>query len=150
MLSTGVDADIDQATKTAHSMVAFYGMSPAVGPVAIGEKQGEVFIGRDLAHMANVAAATLELVDSEVRRIVREADATARRVIELNGDILQQLANALLRAETLSGPALDVILAGIRPWPEPLVVERNRSLSIQLHAVEVGEDTGELWPFQDQ
>jgi cell division protease FtsH len=147
MLSTGVDADLDQATKTAHSMVAFYGMSPAVGPVAVGEKQGEVFIGRDLAHMANVAAATLELVDSEVRRIVRDADATARRVIEANADVLQQLANALLQAETLSGPALDVILAGVRTWPDPLVVERDRSVSIELHPVEVGDETAELWPY---
>jgi cell division protease FtsH len=121
-------------------------MSPEVGPVAIGEKRGEVFIGRDLAHMANVAAATLELVDSEVRRLVRDADATARRVIQANADILQQLANALLQAETLSGPALDVILAGVAEWPEPLVVEKNKSLAITLQSVEVGEDTRELWP----
>src|SRR5262249_11218279 len=121
MLSTGVEADLGESTKIAHAMVSFYGMSPEIGPVAVGEKQEEVFIGRDLAHMANVAAKTLELVDSEVRRIVREAEATTRHVIDLNADILEELANALIQAETLSGPALDVILAAVRPWQEPLV-----------------------------
>lgn len=55
MLSTGGQEDIDQATKIAHSMVAVYGMSPAIGPVAIGEKEGQVFIGRNIANMGNVA-----------------------------------------------------------------------------------------------
>src|SRR5215831_4936354 len=70
MLSTGVESDLEEASKMAHAMVAFYGMSPSIGPVTIGEKPGEVFIGRDLANMGNVAAQTLELVDAETRRIV--------------------------------------------------------------------------------
>src|SRR5262249_22467925 len=77
MLSTGVEGDLEHATKMAHSMVSVYGMSPAIGPVAVGEKPGEVFIGRDLANMGNVAAKTLELVDAETRRIVRESEETA-------------------------------------------------------------------------
>ena len=84
MLSTGVEGDIDHATKLAHSMCASYGMSPAIGPVAIGEAEGQVFIGRDLANMGNVAAASLELVDSEVRRFVHDAEETAKRVLMLN------------------------------------------------------------------
>src|SRR5262249_35232821 len=70
MLSTGVQGDLDEATKTAHSMVAIYGMSPELGPVSVGEKPDEVFIARDLASMGNVAPATAELVDSETRRLV--------------------------------------------------------------------------------
>ena len=70
MLSTGVEDDIDQATKIAHAMVAVYGMSPAIGPVAIGEKEGQVFIGRDLANMGNVAPA--------VARARRQRGAPAR------------------------------------------------------------------------
>jgi cell division protease FtsH len=125
MLSTGGENDLDQATKTAHSMVSVYGMSEAVGPVTVGEKPGEVFIGRDLAHMGNVAAATQELVDSETRRIVHEAEDTAKQVIAMNRDALEQLANALLDAETLAGPALEVFLEAVRPWPHPLVPGLN-------------------------
>jgi cell division protease FtsH len=127
MLSTGGENDLDQATKTAHSMVSVYGMSEAVGPVTVGEKPGEVFIGRDLAHMGNVAAATQELVDSETRRIVHDAEDTAKRVIAMNRDALEELANALLDAETLAGPALDVFLEAVRPWPHPLVPGLNGS-----------------------
>src|SRR5262249_22034313 len=120
MLSTGVEGDIEEATKIAHAMVSVYGMSPAIGPVAIGEKPGEVFIGRDLANMGNVAAKTLELVDEETRRIVREAEETAKRALGMNAKLLEELANTLLQAETLSGPALEVYLEAVETWPEPL------------------------------
>ncbi len=123
MLSTGGEEDIEQATKIAHSMVAVYGMSPAIGPVLIGEKEGQVFIGRDLANMGNVAAAALELVDSETRRIVHEAEETARQTLAMNVEVLQDLANSLVRNETLSGPSLDVYLEGVATWREPLIKE---------------------------
>jgi cell division protease FtsH len=109
MLSTGVESDLDEATKMAHAMVALCGVSPAIGPVTIGEKPGEVFIGRALAHMGNLAAKTLELVDGETRRIVREAEETE-----------------------LSGPALGVILEGVLAWPEPLLEHTNGSTQIRM------------------
>jgi len=122
-LSTGVEDDLDQATKIAHSMVAVYGMSPAVGPVTVGEKEGQVFVGRDLTQMGNVAAAALELVDSEVRRIVHDAEDTAKQILAMNAQVLQDLANSLMRAETLSGPSLDVYMEAVAVWPEPLIRE---------------------------
>src|SRR5262245_22233832 len=118
MLSTGVEVDIAEASKMAHAMVSFYGMSPAIGPVTIGEKPGEVFIGRDLANMGNVAAKTLELVDEETRRIVREAEDTAKRAVAMNAEVLEELANTLLEAETLTGPRLELLLAKTVEWPE--------------------------------
>jgi cell division protease FtsH len=121
MLSTGPESDIESATKIAHSMAAVYGMSDTIGPVLIGEKEGQVFVGRDLANMGNVAAASLELVDAETRRLVHEAEETARRVLVVNGAVLEDLANSLVRSETLSGPALEVYMEAVRPWREPLV-----------------------------
>jgi cell division protease FtsH len=132
MLSTGVESDIEEATRMAHSMVAFFGMSAAIGPVTIGEKPGEVFIGRDLANMGNVAARTLELVDEETRRIVREAEDTAKQVIDANAPLLEELANTLLESETLSGPALEVFLEAVEPWPAPLVVVGNGNAPVRL------------------
>ena len=113
-------------------MVAFYGMSPAIGPVAVGEKPGEVFIGRDLANMGNVSSQTLQLVDEETRRIVRESEDTARQVIEGNAKLLEELANTLLESETLSGPALEVFLEAVKPWPEPLVDIKNGDSPVQM------------------
>jgi len=121
MLSTGGENDLDEATKTAHAMVSVWGMSEAIGPVTVGERPGEIFIARDLASTANVAAATQELVDSETRRLVIEAEETAKQIIEMNRKILEELANALVDAETLAGPELEVFLEAISTWPHALV-----------------------------
>jgi cell division protease FtsH len=124
-------------------------MSPAIGPVTVGEKPGEVFIGRDLTNMGNVAAKTLELVDAETRRMVREAEETAKQVIELNAVLLEDLANTLLQAETLSGPALEVFLSGVKPWTEVLLVEKTGDQPVRMKVASdgSGESTGEpSWP----
>jgi cell division protease FtsH len=134
MLSTGVENDLEEATGIAHAMVAFYGMSPAIGPVTIGDKPGEVFIGRDLANMANVAAKTLEVVDEETRRMVREAEETAKRVVEMNAALLEELANTLLQSETLSGAGLAVYLDAVAPWPEPLLPGTNGHAAVRMRA----------------
>jgi hypothetical protein len=73
--------------------------------------------------MGNVAPASLELVDSETRRMVHEAEDTATKVLMLNVTVLEDLANSLVKAETLSGPSLDVYMEAVKAWPEPLVKE---------------------------
>jgi cell division protease FtsH len=156
MLSTGVESDIEEATRMAHAMVAFYGMSPEIGPVTIGEKPGEVFIGRDLANMGNVAAQTLQLVDEETRRIVRESEDTARQIVEVNAKLLDELANTLLESETLSGPALEVFLEAVEPWPTPLVDVRNGDSPVKMRVVvsaergDDAEDDQASWPEPDE
>jgi cell division protease FtsH len=143
MLSTGGENDLDEATKTAHAMVSVWGMSEAIGPVTVGEKPGEIFIARDLAKTANIAAATHELVDSETRRLTHDAEDTAKQIIEMNRAILEELANTLLDAETLSGPALDTFLEAVLPWRQTLVKGVNGHVPpvVLREAVGVG-DTG--------
>jgi cell division protease FtsH len=131
----------------AHAMVASYGMSPAIGPVSIGEKQGEVFLGRDLANRGTVAAATLELVDSETRRLVRAAEDTAQQVIKQNGPVLEDLANTLLEQETLTGAALEVFLSAVAPWPAPLLplqTNGGSSVRMRIRIVDPAQPTGEI------
>jgi cell division protease FtsH len=141
MLSTGGENDLNEATTTAHAMVSVYGMSEAIGPVTVGEKPGEVFIGKEMANTANVAAATHELVDSETRRLAHEAEDTAKQIIEMNRQVLDELANALVDAETLAGPALEVFLEAIIPWPRPLVhgLNGNAPKVVLRDSVGVGE-----------
>jgi cell division protease FtsH len=141
MLSTGGESDLGEATATAHAMVSVYGMSEAIGPVTVGEKPGEVFIARELANTANVAAATHELVDSETRRLAHEAEDTAKQIIEMNRQVLEELANALVDAETLAGPALEVFLEAIQAWPHPLVdgLNGNARTVILRESVAAGE-----------
>jgi len=115
VVSTGVHDDLHAATGLARSMVTSYGMSPALGPVTIGEKAGEVFLGASLQEMGQVAQATLETIDSEVERIVGDSVDQAEAILSANWRAVYETANALIEHETLSGHALDAVLATIQP-----------------------------------
>jgi cell division protease FtsH len=116
-LSTGIHDDLHAATQLARRMVASYGMSPQLGPVTIGEKEGEVFLGASLQELGSVGQATLELIDREVERFVSEALDTATAVLERNWHAVQETAAALLEHETLSGVALEAVLSTVQPIP---------------------------------
>jgi cell division protease FtsH len=113
--STGVHDDLHAATGLARQMVTSYGMSEGLGPVTIGEKAGEVFLGANLQELGSVGPATLELIDREVERLVREAVDRAEEVLQRNWGAVYETANALIEHETLSGHALDAVLSTVEP-----------------------------------
>jgi cell division protease FtsH len=115
VVSTGVHDDLHTATGLARSMVTSYGMSKELGPVTIGEKEGEVFLGASLQELGSVGPATLELIDREVERIVGDAVDRAEEVLRRNWSAVYETANALVDQETLSGVALDAVLATVQP-----------------------------------
>ena len=115
VVSSGVHDDLHTATALARSMVASYGMSKALGPVTIGEKEGEVFLGASLQELGSVGPATLELIDREVERIVGESVERAEGVLRRNWSAVYETANALIEQETLSGVALDAVLSTVEP-----------------------------------
>ncbi len=115
VVSTGVHDDLHAATGLARQMVTSYGMSEALGPVTIGEKQGEVFLGASLQELGSVGPATLELIDREVERIVKESVRIAEDVLQANWGAVYETANSLVEHETLSGHALDAVLSSVRP-----------------------------------
>jgi cell division protease FtsH len=124
-LSTGVEGDLDRASKLARSMIVAYGMSPEFGPVSIGERAGEVFLGRDIQNMGNISAAQLELIDQEVRRMVLFAFDVAMDVIRMNEQSMVELITTLIEQETLSGVALEALLSTVRPWDGELAFEEK-------------------------
>jgi len=113
VVSTGVHDDLHTATGLARSMVTSYGMSKALGPVTIGEKEGEVFLGASLQELGSVGPATLELIDREVERIVGESVERAEGILRRNWSAVYETANALVEQETLSGVALDAVLSTV-------------------------------------
>jgi cell division protease FtsH len=125
-LSTGVEGDLDRASKLARSMVVAYGMSPEFGPVSIGEKAGEVFLGRDIQSMGTVSAGQLDLIDQEVRRIVLYSFEVAQEVIRQNDPAMRELIGTLMEQETLSGVALEALLSAVVPYEGELVLEEQR------------------------
>ena len=112
-LSTGVSDDLHAATTLARSMVTSFGMSDALGPVTIGEKGGEVFLGASLQDLGSVGPSTLDLIDREVERLVGDAEAKAAVVLDRNWSSVEETANALLEQETLSGVALEAVLSTV-------------------------------------
>jgi cell division protease FtsH len=102
-LNTGASNDIQQATEMARSMVMEYGMSERLGWLRYRDNQEEVFLGHSVARSQSVSEETAQLIDQEVRRLIEEAEATARKVLTDNLDELHRLANALLEYETLNG-----------------------------------------------
>jgi cell division protease FtsH len=113
-LSTGVSDDLHAATSLARTMVTSFGMSDALGPVTIGEKGGEVFLGASLQDLGSVGPSTLDLIDREVERFVGEAEARAAAILDRNWQAVEETAHALLEQETLSGVALDAVLSTVR------------------------------------
>jgi cell division protease FtsH len=101
-VSAGAESDIRQLTQLARSMVGRWGMSAAIGPIAVlpDEYQGMLLPG-----VAEVSPATQQLVDEEVRRIVEDAHRAATELLTGHRDQLDRLAQALVAAETLDEDA---------------------------------------------
>ena len=134
-ITTGAGNDIERATDLARRMVTQFGMSAALGPMAIGDRDHEVFLGRDISHRRETSEKTAELVDSEVKRILESAYNEARRVLSENRDLLESMAESLLERETLDSSDIKLLEEGedlppLEPdgppaTPEPATPERK-------------------------
>ena len=116
-MTTGASNDFERATSIARDMVTRYGMTDALGPMVYAENEGEVFLGRSVTKTTNMSEQTMEKVDGEVRRIIDEQYALARRLIEDNSDKMHAMAKALLEWETIDSEQLDDIMGGRAPRP---------------------------------
>ena len=98
-------------------MVTRYGMTDELGPMVYAENEGEVFLGRSVTKQVNVSERTMQKVDSEIRRIIDEQYAIARKLIEDNQDKMHAMASALLEWETIDAEQIDDIMSGKAPRP---------------------------------
>jgi cell division protease FtsH len=117
-MTTGASNDFERATDIARRMVTQWGMTDALGPMVYGENEGEVFLGRSVTTHKNVSEATMQQVDAEIRRIIDQQYALARRLIEENSDKIEAMAKALLEWETLDAEQINDIMSG-KPPREP-------------------------------
>jgi cell division protease FtsH len=115
-LTTGAENDIEKATAIARAMVTEYGMSDVLGPQQLGQRQGEVFLGRDFGHQPNYSEQVAATIDSEVRRLIDDSHERARAILTLYRDTLDRLASALVDKETLDTPDLMAIIGSLPPW----------------------------------
>jgi cell division protease FtsH len=111
-LTTGAGNDIERSTEIARKMVCEWGMSDKIGPLACGQKEEEIFIGREFARHRDYSEETARLIDDEVRGIVTQSYERAKNIIRSNMGLLHGLANNLLEKEVLDGHQIDNILKG--------------------------------------
>ena len=116
-MTTGASNDFERATQIARDMVMRYGMTDKLGPMVYAENEGEVFLGRSVTKTTNVSEETMRTVDAEVRRILDEQYAIARKLIEENKERMHAMAGALLEWETIGAEQIDDIMADKPPRP---------------------------------
>jgi len=117
-VTTGAQDDIKRATRLARGMVCEHGMSEKLGPVAYGDPDENIFLGREIAtRRDDFSEETARDIDREVRAIIESQYREARRVVETNQDRLDRLAEALLERETLDSEEIKAALEG-RELPE--------------------------------
>jgi cell division protease FtsH len=109
-ITTGAADDLSKASAYATKMVTEFGMSDKVGPLSLKKPDQEVFLGRDMNQQNVYSENTAQLVDSEVKRIVMEAQAKAKELLGAHKKILDDLASKLFDREVLSGEDIDAIL----------------------------------------
>jgi cell division protease FtsH len=109
-ITSGAGNDLKRATELAKIMILQLGMSKKIGPIAWGEEEGEVFLGKDLAKTKNYSEDTADEVDSEIRKIINECYEKAKDKLEENKEKVEYMAKILLKKETISGEELEELI----------------------------------------
>ncbi|MFA7360264.1 MAG: ATP-dependent zinc metalloprotease FtsH [Candidatus Kapaibacterium sp.] len=115
--TTGASNDIERATSLARKMVCEFGMSEKLGPITYGNKQEEVFLGKELHEHKNYSETTQILIDDEIKKFVQSGMDRAIKVLTENIDILHRLSLILLDREILDSDEIDKVMKGIELPP---------------------------------
>jgi len=111
-LTTGAGNDIERATELARKMVCEWGMSEKLGPLAYGQRDEEIFLGRQITRHRNFSEDTAISIDEEIKKIVTNGMKRAEKILSDNLDTLHRLAAALLEREILDAGEIDTIIRG--------------------------------------
>jgi len=116
-MTTGASNDFERATAIARDIVTRYGMTDELGPMVYAENEGEVFLGRSVTKTTHMSEATMQKVDTEIRRIIDEQYGVARKILEDNRDKVEAMTAALLEWETIDADQINDIIEGRPPRP---------------------------------
>lgn len=125
-MTTGASNDFERATQMARDMVMRYGMSDKLGPMVYGENENEVFLGRSVTQTKHISEETMRNVDAEVRRIIDEQYAIARKLIEEHQEEMHKMAHALLEWETIDSDQIGDIMEGKDPRPPKQLSKKKK------------------------
>jgi cell division protease FtsH len=119
-ITSGAGDDIRRVTDMARKMVTELGMSEKLGPLAFGQREEMVFLGRDLGEQRNYSEEVAGEIDEEVHTIVANAYAVAKKILTERKADMVKLAEYLKEVETIDGTDIDKILRGEMPPPSGL------------------------------
>jgi len=114
-VTTGASNDIQRATEIAHSMVTKWGLSDNMGPMAYGEDEGEVFLGRSVTQHKAVSDLTAKRIDEDVRTLINRNYKRAEDILNENIDKLHKMTALLMKYETIDSDQIDAIMEGREP-----------------------------------
>lgn len=110
--TTGASNDIERASSIARKMVCEFGMSEKLGPITYGNKQEEVFLGKELHEHKNYSETTQIMIDEEIKKIVEAGMYRAEKILRDNVDLMHKLAEVLLDREILDAEEIDLVMQG--------------------------------------
>jgi cell division protease FtsH len=141
-VTTGAQNDIERATKVARQMVTEYGMSDLIGPRTLGQKQGEVFLGRDFAATPDYSDAVAFEIDQEVRRLIDEAHDVALEILTQNREKLDSLVSLLQEKETLEREEVERFFSDVSKRSPRAPEERSAGLAVSRKSMRVPRSPG--------
>ncbi|MHC2995092.1 MAG: ATP-dependent zinc metalloprotease FtsH [Candidatus Atribacteria bacterium] len=113
-VTTGAQNDLERATKIARQMVTEYGMSETLGPITLGRKEHQIFLGRDISQERDYSDEIANKIDKEVKKIIENAYSQAKDILIKHKRKLKKIARNLIERETLEGKELDALLNGMK------------------------------------
>ena len=134
-ITTGATNDIERATKVAKQMVTEYGMSDIIGPLTLGQKQHEIFLGRDYTAQPDYSDQVAFEIDTEIRRLIDEAHDEALEILQEHRPKLDELADILVERETMEREDVETFLADIPKRPQRDQAVRGAGLAVSRRAV---------------
>jgi cell division protease FtsH len=137
-ITTGAANDIERATKVARQMVTEYGMSDTLGPQTLGQKQHEIFLGRDFQSQPDYSDQVAFEIDNEVRRMIDEAHDEALDILQSNRGKLDELATMLVERETLDREEVEAFLSDIPKRAQRDLSVRGAGLAVSRRAIRAG------------
>ncbi len=111
-ISTGAQNDLERATAIVRQMIMEYGMSDALGPITLGKKHDQVFLGRDLARDRDYSEEIAKAIDQEIRKTIDTCYQKAQDILEKESSKLELIAQALIEKETLDAEEIKALVEG--------------------------------------
>ena len=110
-ITTGAANDLEKASELARKLVKEYGMS-SLGPVSFGEKKELIFLGKEISEQRNYSEEVAAEIDKEVAKFIKNAEATARKILLKKRKLMEKIAQTLIKKETIEREEFERLIKG--------------------------------------